>query len=635
MQYTTGTENYSTSSRDPNSKWGGRNDKGYSYKKSSYQYSSSGDNNVSYQSKSSDQNIDQLDALLEDLKNERQISTRERDLLPTSNNYKTLERSDPAGTVIKTTRVIKTTKHAGGQAPLTDDIETFNTTDYSTLKSSKYSSFQDNLKRDEYQSTLEKPYSLAHSPSGGGHYESKTKIYESNRTLNNAELVPNGGTTSKTVTTTSNIDRELQDIALSDGILPAPGTKVTTTVRTYTYEIPATGPGSTTNTINRNNTNAISSYQHHESLNSSQNYTQSPPNPLPHPHPHVPQTVVYNTESYSTLNRPNDRPVVTNQSYEIREHKETTNTLHNSGGVGGPQSRQLPLTPAVSPNSPPGTNRTIVYNIHKTDNVHTVNELPPPQRYPHSPAHSPNPNYGGPNSPPLQNIPPGGTTNRYFYKETSNTVNTIHGPPNGGIPYETTPLAPIKQAPNTAYPQQPPTGNGYPPQGDGYPPNTTSYTYKYSSSTNTNNRRGPGPDYGTPSPFPVDGVEYPVANGNPPQRVDDLMQSFGTTDHVDRVDIETPHRKREIETAVASPNQQHVPSVNKAGKEVYYPPGHDTITLKREEMHAGSAQGGRWAKGSGMYEYESGYKSKTKTKSGGAMVPVCLPLCCAMPCSIM
>lgn len=126
---------------------------------------------------------------------------------------------------------------------------------------------------------------------------------------------------------------------------------------------------------------------------------------------------------------------------------------------------------------------------------------------------------------------------------------------------------------------------------------------------------------------------------------------------MDRVDIETPVRKREVDTSVASPQQQHVPSVNRAGKEVYYPPGHDTIITRREEMHAGSAGGvsyhakncktnldttislfslqGRWAKGSGMYEYESGSKSKTKTKSGGAVVPVCLPLCCAMPCSIM
>ncbi|KAH8390055.1 uncharacterized protein LOC110176774 [Drosophila serrata] len=621
MQYSSSSENYSSTSRDNKpSKWGRSDKNNYAYKKSSYQYSSSGDNNLSYQSKTPDQNIDQLDALLEDLKQERQISTRDRDLLPSNGtSYRTLERTDPSGTVTRTTRVVKTTKHSGsgGQQPFIDDVETFNPIDYSTLQSTaKYSS----LKRDEYQ-TKEKPYTLAHSPVGG-QYESK-KIYESNRTINNnVELLP--GTTTSTIQTLNSgttIDKELQDIALSDGILPAPGTKVTTTVRTYTYEIPATGPGSNTSTINRTHTNTLnnsntlsSSYKLHESHNtSSQNFSQL--SPIPHTS-HVPQTVVYNTESYSTLNKPNDRPLVTNQSYEIREHKETT-----TRGV-SPQPRQLPLGSGPA-GTPPG-NRTVIYNIHKTDHSNTINELPPQQRYPpHSPAHSPN--YGGPHSPPLQ---PG--VNRYYYKETetSNTVNSIHGPPNGAGPYEPglPQSAPLKQLPpNNAYPHS--------PNGNGYPPNTSTYSYKYSSTTNTNNRRGP--DYGSPSPFPVDGVEYPV-NGNPPQRVDDLMQSFSTTtDHVDRGDIETPVRKREIETAVASPNQQHVPSVNKAGKEVYYPPGHDTIVMKREEMHAGSASGGRWAKGSGMYEYESGSKSKTKTKSGGAVVPVCLPLCCAMPCSIM
>ncbi|EDW32856.1 GL10202 [Drosophila persimilis] len=606
MQYSSSSENYSSSLRDTPAKWNGKNDKNYAYKKSSYQYSSSGDNNMSYQGKSPDQNIDQLDALLEDLKQERQITNRDRDLLPTNGtSYRTLERTDPAGTVTRTTRVVKTTKHSGqggsGQQPYIDDVETFNPTDYSTLQSTaKYSS----LKRDDYQ-TKEKPYTLSHSPISGGQYESKSKIYESNRTINNnVEVLPSSGIT-QTLTSGTTIDKELQDIALSDGILPAPGTKVTTTVRTYTYEIPA-GPGSATSTINRShtlnnsNTNTLSSsYKLHESHNSSQNFSQLLPQPHPHPHPQpsqVPQTVVYNTESYSTLNKP-DRPLLTNQSYEIREHKETT-----TRGV-SPQPRQLPLGTGPVGTLPGNNSRTVVYNIHKTDNVNTINELPPQQRYPpHSPAHSPN--YAqGPHSPPLHTSGP------------------------GGLP------------PSTAYPQ-PQTGNGYPPN--------TSYTYKYSSTTNTNNRRGPGggPDYGSPSPFPVDGVEYPVGNGNPPQRVDDLMQSFGTivylyssllcmTDHVDRGDLETPVRKREIETSVASPNQQHVPSVNKLGKEVYYPPGHDTIVMKREEMHAGSASGGRWAKGSGMYEYESGSKSKTKTKSGGAVVPLCLPLCCAMPCSIM
>lgn len=45
-------------------------------------------------------------------------------------------------------------------------------------------------------------------------------------------------------------------------------------------------------------------------------------------------------------------------------------------------------------------------------------------------------------------------------------------------------------------------------------------------------------------------------------------------------------------------------------------------------------QGG-YANGRGKYEYEAESKSKSSSKSGGAMVPVCLPLCCAMPCVIM
>jgi len=35
-----------------------------------------------------------------------------------------------------------------------------------------------------------------------------------------------------------------------------------------------------------------------------------------------------------------------------------------------------------------------------------------------------------------------------------------------------------------------------------------------------------------------------------------------------------------------------VPSINRAGKEVYYPPGHDTMLQKREEMAAASAAAG-------------------------------------------
>lgn len=54
------------------------NNKGYGYKTASYQYSTTGTGGSgSYNDKSADKNIDQLDALLEDLKNEREI-TRDR-----------------------------------------------------------------------------------------------------------------------------------------------------------------------------------------------------------------------------------------------------------------------------------------------------------------------------------------------------------------------------------------------------------------------------------------------------------------------------------------------------------------------------------------------------------------------------
>lgn len=44
--------------------------------------------------------------------------------------------------------------------------------------------------------------------------------------------------------------------------------------------------------------------------------------------------------------------------------------------------------------------------------------------------------------------------------------------------------------------------------------------------------------------------------------------------------------------------------------------------------------GGRY-RAKAKYEYESKSKSKMTESSGKAVVPVCLPLCCAMPCVIM
>lgn len=139
--------------------------------------------------------------------------------------------------------------------------------------------------------------------------------------------------------------------------------------------------------------------------------------------------------------------------------------------------------------------------------------------------------------------------------------------------------------------------------------------------------------------------------------------------------------RKEVNTALAS-NQNipvvepKAPSKNIAGSPVYYPPGQE-LFAKSEAQAAWRAQvsknkrsfhvfislygifskihlklndkltknssislhfyelKGGYAKGSGKYEYEAESKSKSASKSGAAVVPVCLPLCCAMPCSIM
>jgi hypothetical protein len=44
---------------------------------------------------------------------------------------------------------------------------------------------------------------------------------------------------------------------------------------------------------------------------------------------------------------------------------------------------------------------------------------------------------------------------------------------------------------------------------------------------------------------------------------------------------------------------------------------------------------GKKASGSYEYEYAKESKSKSSSSGGAAVVPVCLPLCCAMPCVIM
>ncbi|XP_055916327.1 GATA zinc finger domain-containing protein 14 [Eupeodes corollae] len=542
---------------DTPSKYG--RDQKYVYKKSSYQSSySNTDGNIGNSfSSNTEQNVNQLDALLEDLKNERE-QTREKDIHTSSTTYKTIE---PTGTVTKTTRIVKS-----HQLP----IEVENVTAYSSYSSSDdpNSTMKDIMRNDiSYKSNK----SLSKNVNTSTVFDTTSSSHSENNVL-----VP------------MLLENDSKSLHLSDDILPIPGTKVTTTVRTYTYEIPADN-----NTIN-NRTVLYKNNVH----NSSRNEFISEPN--------LPQTVVYSSESYNNSsngpNNPNiDRQVgvnSTNRIYEINESQDYR-TQRNEHLVSQP----------IQP-----TSKTIVYNINKTEhNTSTIqgppfspNNVPSHTLLPQRPQQSPH--Y------------PNGSTNNYYYRESTNTVNTINGSPGDNLHPNVT----------IEYPR-----DNYGPK-DNYVPQNTSVTYDYSSST-INSRRGPNYDSPTsqPPPFPVDGVVYPDTTGRPPAQLNELLDSFGE-DNVDSKLVDTSHRpKREIETALATTNQQTIPSVNKAGPAVYYPPGHDMLTKKEESMSGGYAASGKYAKASGMYEYESGYKSKSSSKSGAAVVPVCLPLCCAMPCSIM
>ncbi|KAH9628925.1 hypothetical protein HF086_006294 [Spodoptera exigua] len=85
-------------------------------------------------------------------------------------------------------------------------------------------------------------------------------------------------------------------------------------------------------------------------------------------------------------------------------------------------------------------------------------------------------------------------------------------------------------------------------------------------------------------------------------------------------------------------------SRNVAGPAVYYPPGHTPFQKKEggggggggyQASSAMAQGGGSYASARGMYEYESGSRSKSKHSETKTAVPICLPLCCAMPCVIM
>lgn len=181
--------------------------------------------------------------------------------------------------------------------------------------------------------------------------------------------------------------------------------------------------------------------------------------------------------------------------------------------------------------------------------------------------------------------------------------------------------------------------------------------YKYSETTYSSHNAtqrfpaspspGPFPRGSTRSPSPL--PPSPPHDQQTPKKLDDLLADFPEARFPTQPDG-VVRRKTEV-THESSTQSRDAPSnkstliagtKNVAGPAVYYPPGHTPFAKKDAPLvtsagYQSSAMqgGGAYASGRGMYEYESGSRMKEKHSEKKTAVPICLPLCCAMPCVIM
>ncbi|XP_052871862.1 uncharacterized protein LOC128277446 isoform X2 [Anopheles cruzii] len=593
--------NYSTTNRENERKI---------YKTAKYEYKSAGsgsgvvpgraDQSVSevYQ-----RNINQLDTLLNDLERERDSS------LDRSN--KNLSRDgidsgllEPGTKVIKTTTTYSTTG-GGRHTPVNREL-VFDTPNSYEVRQSRSRHRSPSYENQSTTTLKNVSYSSADNSSTGiygGINRSVTpqrsmtpsrseEYYTEQRTVSpsSGELVPRNVRYNESVHVDSAAN-VLGQIPLSDNILPRPNTKVTTTVRTYTYELPPENTGTLNQTISYTN----------QALNQTTNTL-----PVAYPGEHVnpsSKTVLVKNESFNTASNVQDYPVPSILNHQL----------------------------------PPNTAKTVYY---KKDTKHSTTNYYPDQTGPNVDTGYPN-NFRAIEPPPTPTdgrvpvkytnepatgYPPGNNATYIYREERTNTADNRYGSP---VPAH------------------------YPHTGASDPPTTV--TYKYSSTT-TNATRNlyPPPAEREPllQPFPTDGTDRTDIDGHPPKRLDDLMATFGEdgqityqskvinstsqTDNGSKRPAMNGTSPKPIDDPMdqKSSPQNQLTSKNIAGPPVYYPPGHEMFAKKEMEASGWRSQG-EYAKASGMYKYESESKSKSSSKSGAAVVPVCLPLCCAMPCTIM
>merc|ERR1719443_2899121 len=148
------------------------------------------------------------------------------------------------------------------------------------------------------------------------------------------------------------------------------------------------------------------------------------------------------------------------------------------------------------------------------------------------------------------------------------------------------------------------------------------------------------------SPMPPRKATTTTENGilGIPKKPDELLSSLGhevDSREIQRITQEETviqnQREKEQRKLNSLRDEDFIPSKNVAGPPVFYPQG-DLFTKNKEDVKAReaelSAQGQYF---SASYAAERGSKSKEESgeKGGAAVIPICLPLCCAAPCVIM
>jgi len=186
--------------------------------------------------------------------------------------------------------------------------------------------------------------------------------------------------------------------------------------------------------------------------------------------------------------------------------------------------------------------------------------------------------------------------------------------------------------------------------------------FSYTETTDSS-RGGGGAPPRSPSPQPT-AVPFPSSSARPPtpqmppKRVEELMSEFQEFDSTHGGSVSPAPAPFSVRPAAAQPRQHgHVtvteledeppklqpspprkPAASTPGPDVYYPPEFTNTSppavVATQEVHPVADGGSLALERKGRREKER-RREEGGDKQGAAVIPICLPLCCAAPCVIM